>query len=1226
MAMGGVERNQELQDNSIYIDARSADQRLGDQLFKHDIFRNVVLGITAATIVFPVIIILSVPIVLIAYGWWTGRIRRFRMPIRFPAWTGHYDPSGIDDNQGAVKAQGIEFIGVERKGRTNDRTMEIWASDSDVRTHRVIFGTTGAGKAQPLDAKVLTPSGWVLMGDINPGDIVSVPDGGTAKVTSVYPQGKIDIYKITFADGRSTEACGNHLWEVHHKHWNEKYKEGKLRVGCTKPRVINTLDLANKLNTNKGVFSVPLIKPIEYTKKNLSIDPYLLGALLGDGSLLKNFRFSSADREIIDKVSTILDQYNMQLHQYDSDHKFDFWMQVKPEFLCVGRKKNGDYHRNPLKASLDEMGLLNKRSHQKFIPRIYFDASIEQRIELVRGLMDTDGCADKHGCISFTTTSEQLAYDVQSLIWSLGGIAKIIRKEINAFTYKGERKISKPSYTVRIRYSQPAELFALSRKKDRVHTYQYGEELKLRVVSIEPIGKKKAQCIFIDHPRHLYITDNYIATHNTETLLSILFNPLCWGSGFSMTDGKAQIDVTARIFVMSRMFWREDDVLILNYMRGGQDRFKEMVSKPKVGVRKTRVSNTWNPFSTANHETINQIIDSIMEKASGDGAQWQAKAINMKNALVQTIAYLRAKGDMLMSVGAIREQMSLDNMVKLAMRNDIPPAAAAAIRSYLSSGLPGFSWGKAKNGKPQDSDTLLQHGYLTGQFTRTLGLMTDTYFDIFGDEIPEFDTSDVILNNRISFTMIPTLEKGVEEAGNLGKMQVASAKMMMSENLGYELEGMFEDVVDNRQTNTRRPFYLVMDELGYYFAPGIDLMFAQGRSLQIALIAAGQDFQAMAKDNKNEVESMIANTRIKCSMKLEDPKETYEIFQKAGGRASVAKMSGFEMAEAGMGTPVGQYKRMKNASIEETDRISLQELKKLGPGDGVMLYSDKVIRYKSFNLFMRYKFDKKKVNIRINSFLPIAAPDFGQIMELSKPIANDKESLGSRVMSVLKGGNINWPSNADELEKADSIMSSLLSASEYISNNINLTPQDKGIILFMAAIEAMDEEVAVEASGQASGGNSVRPSTDPKDKGSPVLIGNELDFMNNPPIIERVVKHKDTTDPSDPEWGNDSVAMAAPKDDDLSFGDTPLEDKTKKELDFSDETRAELEKAMLNINGGSNAISSESIQSEIDKTKRLVNESCRYNAKPTNGSVPSVLSDVDDVLSALDDISRDLIM
>lgn len=748
---------------------------------------------------------------------------------------------------------------------------------------------------------------------------------------------------------------------------------------------------------------------------------------------------------------------------------------------------------------------------------------------------------------------------------------------------------------------------------------------------IEYMGQERAG-LTNRNKREIWCSDSDARTHRiymgttgagkTQALLSMLFNPLCWGSGFSLTDGKSQTDVTANIFVMSRIFWREDDVIILNYMRGGLDRFKEMLSKKRVGVRKTRVSNTWNPFSTANHETINQIVDSIMEKASGDGAQWQAKAINMKNALVQTIAFLRAKGDMLMSVSAIREMMSLDNMVKLAMRDDIPPTAAAAIRSYLSSGLPGFSWQLAKRGRPQSSDTLLQHGYLTGQFTRTLGLMTDTYNDIFGDEIPEFDTQDLILNNRISFTMIPTLEKGVEEAGNLGKMQVASAKMMMSENLGYEIEGDYDDIVNNRRTNTDRPFYIVMDELGYYFAPGIDLMFSQGRSLQIALVAAGQDFQAMAKNNKNEVESMIANTRIKVSLRLEDPKETFDIFSKAAGEAQVAKLSGYELADMSAFQSAGQYGKNKSLQIETVGRVSLQELKKLGPGDGVMLYSDKVIRFKSFNLFMKFKFDKSKVNIRINTFLPIAIPSADELQSISVPHIETQDNPAEFIARVIHGVAANWKYDSTLSAHNDPVFAELNECSKILQKQKNLNAADRGAYLFthaMAAFRFMrqDKESLSNLSKSDKDKNNVNRDGVPVKKPQSEVRQDALNNMlSNPSFAlvkqpESIKQSGDGVDFSmeEPDWSSGS--SSAELNQDL--------------IDFSKPVEASLKSAISTVSGLSGNMDSlhpsevAMVDIEYSKIRALANGVTRISDNREGlDQKPAAASSVDEVLAEFD--------
>ncbi len=714
----------------------------------------------------------------------------------------------------------------------------------------------------------------------------------------------------------------------------------------------------------------------------------------------------------------------------------------------------------------------------------------------------------------------------------------------------------------------------------------------------------------------------------TQALLSILFNPLCWGSGFSMTDGKAQTDVTANVFVMSWIFWREDDVLILNYMRGGQDRFKEMVNRPPVGIRKPRLSNTWNPFSTANHETINQIIDSIMEKASGDGAQWQAKAINMKNAVVQTIAYLRAKGEMLMSVSAIREQMILDNIVRLAKRTDIPPAAAAAIRGYLSNGLPGFQWARVTQNKPQEAETLIQHGYLTGQFTRTLGLMIDTYYDIFGDEIPEYDTSDIILNNRISFTMIPSLEKGVEEAGNLGKMQISAIKMIMSQNLGYEIEGSYENVVENRPTNSNRPYYIAFDELGYYFAPGVDLIFAQGRSLQISLIAAAQDFQAMAKNHKSEVESMIANTRLKAAMKLEDPTTTYDIFDKAAGRGAISRVSGFEQTEMSATGDIS-FKKNPTVSIQETNRISLQELKDLSPGDGVMIYGSKVIRYTGFNLFMKYKIDKKAINIRINTFIPIAAPEgFGIIAHLCRPVKKTKGVIHSRIKSIIRGGRVVvWPNDVLEMANLDIVMSNLSKSVDLTMFAINgngykpMPFTHKEIILYVAATKGVKgEAVSTENDVQLLSDTLTKSIENAQVK--PNLANpnfdfdfgsdneeKEEDFINEPPIAFLDSQHNLNDVEDDYVFGgddeNDNQSIDSITENNVYNSDNDVDEALAKGvIKFKDETFGIMSETIQSLSGGPKAISDDEVRREVENIEITVDNSCEFKKAGQGVDVP----------------------
>lgn len=605
---------------------------------------------------------------------------------------------------------------------------------------------------------------------------------------------------------------------------------------------------------------------------------------------------------------------------------------------------------------------------------------------------------------------------------------------------------------------------------------------------LEFLGNER-RGITIDGGDELWLNDSDIRVHRlimattgagkTNTLVSWMLNPLCWGSGFMYSDGKAQNTLWVDIYRMTDLLWRTDDLLIINYMMGGEDLF-ERIATGKRGITARR-SNTLNPFGKANNDTINQLLSAMMPKASGDGQQWQSKAVNMMAGVTQVSCYLRAKREREVSVRTLRDNMSLQSIIKLSQRADIPDSAVGAINAYLSVGLPGFNSDAVKAGKPQSQTTLDQHGYLTGQYTRTLGLLADTYGHIFMDSLPEVDMTDVVLNNRILVVMIPTLEMAVEQAGNLGKIVVAATKMMMAANLGADVEGRVIDIIENRPTNTRVPFEVVLDELGYYFADGIDLMFAQGRSLGIGLTASGQDFQAMAKENKNQVESMIANTGLKVALKTEDPKETFEVFQKAAGEAYVTRVAGFDQKEGST-----NFRGKADASIEKQHRISLEELRALAPGDGIVLFQDKVVRASMFNAFTDLnELTANTTSVKLNVMLPIGMPQMHEIAALCKRSDEDKSE---KIMSLLMSGSTPFYPMPDN-KPLITITLAVAAASQKI--NKSLPAVERGITLFVAARNALRQMKGVEEMSKRPKAVIAQKPKDP------------LPFLNNPPFAKK---------------------------------------------------------------------------------------------------------------------------
>jgi len=384
------------------------------------------------------------------------------------------------------------------------------------KNNPVLVGEPGVGKAQPLTARIKVPGGWKLMGEISPGDIVSTPDGGAAEVLGIFPQGEKDIYKITFRDGRATEACGEHLWRVWGKHSSSRPPEIEARERHW--QVISTDEMLKERHSRARNWKVQLTSPMGHERPTkLPIDPYALGALIGDGNYTGNFvRFTTIEEPIRELVGAALgDEFDLRPITGNLLDYRVVMSDTNPHRR--GRSASGEVRNNVL-CSLQELGIHGQHSHQKMVPDIYKSASTKQRYALLQGLMDTDGEVTRTGSLVFSTSSLQLAEDVQELVWSLGGIAKISSR-IPSYTHNGEKRAGRRAYRVNIRHPLPQEMFRVPRKKDAVpKDYQYADSLKNEIVSIEPIGRKAAQCILIDHPDHLYITDHYIVTHNTAVV------------------------------------------------------------------------------------------------------------------------------------------------------------------------------------------------------------------------------------------------------------------------------------------------------------------------------------------------------------------------------------------------------------------------------------------------------------------------------------------------------------------------------------------------------------------------------------------------------------------------------------------------------------------------------------------------------------------------------------
>ena len=359
--------------------------------------------------------------------------------------------------------------------------------------HDVLFliGPAGVGKAQPLDSLVCTPNGFVKMGSLKLKDRVCTPDGNTALVNGVFPQGKKEIYKITFDDGTSCECSKDHLWSLSHN------------VNGWKGKVLDTDYIIKNCKNKHGrnVLKIPISNPVYFKEAdNLLIPPYFMGILIGEGGFTgSNVAFTSADKSmVVAAKKSITNCYKLSKHD-------------KYGYNVV--KKQRSSKPNIYKEQLKQYGLWGHKSITKFIPPEYLHSSVEQRIALLQGLLDSDGFIGKNNSYSLSTSSNRLMRDYCFLVNSLGGVCYVKRKK-TYYKKDGKRIQCEDGYICTTSLPNSIKPFRLERKLKRYKPRTKYVPRRI-IINIEPIGEKECQCISLDHPQHLYLTDNFTVTHNS---------------------------------------------------------------------------------------------------------------------------------------------------------------------------------------------------------------------------------------------------------------------------------------------------------------------------------------------------------------------------------------------------------------------------------------------------------------------------------------------------------------------------------------------------------------------------------------------------------------------------------------------------------------------------------------------------------------------------------------
>ncbi|NUT43447.1 MAG: phosphate starvation-inducible protein PhoH [Thermoactinospora sp.] len=362
------------------------------------------------------------------------------------------------------------------------------------------------GRAMPLGTGVLTPDGWRSIGELQVGDLVIGSNGEPTPVLGVYPQGEKPIYRLFSQDGASVLASDEHLWTVRTRDDADRGKPW---------RVMETQELIGDLRTaHHRKWELPLLTaPVCFPERSVPMDPYALGLLLGDGCVTGSTTpsYATDDPELAQALETALPDVVVR------------W-RGGPDYVLNRVRQPGDQMTitNPVTAVMRELELDGCTAATKFVPEVYLHNTADVRLAVLQGLLDSDGGpatqAGRTCRIGFSTISPRLRDDVMFLVQSLGGVAYArtrTTEELTPGRARGrEVRHRHDAHVLDIRLPAGLAPFRLARK---ARTYaEHGGGRPMRYIDrIEPRGTAECVCIQVAAEDSLYVTEDFLLTHNT---------------------------------------------------------------------------------------------------------------------------------------------------------------------------------------------------------------------------------------------------------------------------------------------------------------------------------------------------------------------------------------------------------------------------------------------------------------------------------------------------------------------------------------------------------------------------------------------------------------------------------------------------------------------------------------------------------------------------------------
>lgn len=345
--------------------------------------------------------------------------------------------------------------------------------------------------AHPYNQKVFTPLGWRKWKDIKIGDELYGTYGNITKVIDIPYDKECDVYKITLRDGRKILASDEHLWKI------EFHNRKEIQI-MTTLELLKEYKRKRKISDRNPlgieyVCSIPKNKGVEMSYNKTKVDAYTFGLLLGDGS----FRYCSC-------------YYTQDPKDLEVERKYIPYNIIKWKAKYAYRIDIPNWHK-----ILEEYGLYNKKSEDKFIPDEYKYNSREVRFNLLKGLMDSDGTLDNKGRYIIALSSKRMIEDIAFICRSLGYNCSYTIKK-TGYKVNGVIKDCLPSYALTIFTRDIIANLPRKQKKEKVITNQYSinKELRTKIINIEYVGKQKAKCVTVDSKDNCYLIGDFVTTHN----------------------------------------------------------------------------------------------------------------------------------------------------------------------------------------------------------------------------------------------------------------------------------------------------------------------------------------------------------------------------------------------------------------------------------------------------------------------------------------------------------------------------------------------------------------------------------------------------------------------------------------------------------------------------------------------------------------------------------------